>query len=517
MYKVLLVDDEINIIEGIAKIVNWKNCHAQLIGKAYHGKMAYQMIKKDTPDIVLTDIKMPELNGVQLIEKVHVHHPNVKFIILSGYDEFEFAKTTMKYGVKHYLLKPTNRQKIESALKSVIKDLEADKQRDAFLSKIRGDLKSVLPIAKKHFLKEFIMNKSYGVREWDKYKHLFNMASLKQPLRLIVMVIDDDHNFEHLFALNELGTDMLRGDVVHLSTMIGNKIVILLENQPTVNLNKKIKNIRSLFYNYYELTFTTAISSSAGIEQVQELYKETNDCLTQRFYLGSGSIITVKDIRKYKHNATNTQFNYEDIIFSIRSGNVKHVNCLLQDLFQQIKQENLEVGMVKSYCLELLMYIIRQVKKGQIDIFLQQIVHFQEFKTLQEIKLFIMKIAEEITRVHYDETRKTQHKIIQKVISYVKEHLDDENLSLLKVADEVVYMNPDYLGRLFKKEVGKKFSTYLVHSRVQKAVDLMHEMDEVKVFEIASQVGFGNNPRYFGQVFKKHTGITPSEYKHNSL
>ena len=265
------------------------------------------------------------------------------------------------------------------------------------------------------------------------------------------------------------------------------------------------------------MTFTTAISSSAGIEQVQELYKETNDCLTQRFYLGSGSIITVKDIRKYKHNATNTQFNYEDIIFSIRSGNVKHVNCLLQDFFQQIKQENLEVGMVKSYCLELLMYIIRQVKKGQIDIFLQQIVHFQEFKTLQEIKLFIMKIAEEITRVHYDETRKTQHKIIQKVISYVKEHLDDENLSLLKVADEVVYMNPDYLGRLFKKEVGKKFSTYLVHSRVQKAVDLMHEMDEVKVFEIASQVGFGNNPRYFGQVFKKHTGITPSEYKHNSL
>src|SRR5699024_12008156 len=123
-------------------------------------------------------------------------------------------------------------------------------------------------------------------------------------VRLVVMIIDDDHNFEDLCALNVLGTNMLKGYVVHHSTMISNKIVILLENQPTVNLNKKIKNIRSLFYNYYELTFTTAISSSAGIEQVQELYKETNDCLTQRFYLGSGSIITVKDIRKYKHNAT---------------------------------------------------------------------------------------------------------------------------------------------------------------------------------------------------------------------
>jgi|SRR5690625_809118 len=129
MYKVFIVDDEINIVHGIAKLVNWTECQAALSGKAYHGQMALEMIQQDVPHIVLTDIKMPEINGIELIEKVQAQFPHIKFIILSGYDEFEFAKTAMKYGVKHYLLKPTNRKKIEKALKEVISDLEDEAEK----------------------------------------------------------------------------------------------------------------------------------------------------------------------------------------------------------------------------------------------------------------------------------------------------------------------------------------------------------------------------------------------------
>lgn len=518
IYKVLLVDDEINIVQGISKLVNWTKYNAKLYGKAYHGEMALQMIMKNPPDIVLTDIKMPKLNGVQLIEKVQSHYPHIKFIILSGHDEFEFAKTAMKYGVKHYLLKPTNRTKIESALKEVIVELESEEKKEQFLRKIREDLKRVVPIAKKQFLKEFIINKSYSTSEWNEYKHLFSIDPIKSELRLIVMVIDKDHDFEHLFALNEIILEVVRSDIIHLSTIIGNKVTLLLENQQLTKIISNIKEAQHLFFDYYQMEFTTAISSISYIENVQKLYKEALDCLTQRFYLGNGSIITSDDIKKYESNFNvDTQFNYEEIVFAIRSGDVKQVKYLINEFFQSIKSKNLKVSVVKSYCLELLMSIIRQVKNDKIDVFFQQILYFQEFETLEEIQIFISTLAEEITLENFDETRKTQHKIIQKVIHYLEENLGDESLSLSKIADEIVYMNPDYLGRLFKKEIGENFSAYLIKLRIKKAIELMNESDSVKIFEVAHQVGYSNNPRYFGQVFKKHTGVTPSDYVQGSL
>lgn len=517
IYKVLLVDDEINIVQGISKLVDWEKCNATLSGKAYHGKMAFHMIMEDPPDIVLTDIKMPELNGVQLIEKVVLQHPYIKFIILSGYDEFEFAKTAMNFGVKHYLLKPTNRRKIETALKEVIKELESENKKEQFMTKIRHDLQKVLPIAKKQFLKECIMNKSYGSHEWKDYQDLFNIDPVEGKLRLILMVIDKSHKFKHLFALNEIVLEVVNKEIVYLSTTIGNKVIILLEDQPLSILIEKIKEVQNIFYDYYEMKFTTTVSSPGQLKDIQTLYTEANDCLTQRFYLGNGSIITSDDINKYKSNFTDKQFDVEDIIFSIKSGNVKQVTFSLNEFFQQIKRAKLEVSIVKSHCLELLMSIIRQVNKDKIGIFLQQLLHFHEFRTLEEIKTFITTLSEEIALENYDETRKTQHKIIQEVIRYLEKNLSDNNLTLSKVADEVVYMNPDYLGRLFKKETGEKFSSYLVNLRIKKAIDLMNESDSVKIFEVANQVGFSNNPRYFGQVFKKHTGITPSEYKQGTF
>src|SRR5690625_3222190 len=165
----------------------------------------------------------------------------------------------------------------------------------------------------------------------------------------------------------------------------------------------------------------------------------------------------------------------------------------------------------------MLMSIIREISREKINIFFQQMIYFQEFETLEEIKIYILKLAEEITLEKYDDTRKTQHIIIQKVIRYLKDNIDDDRLSLAKVAEEVVYMNPDYLGRLFKKEIGETFTTFLINLRIEKAIQLMHESESMKIFEVANQVGFSHNPRYFGQVFKKHTGFTPSDYKQNTF
>lgn len=510
----LLVDDEINILEGISRTVDWDKCNTVLYAKANHGQQAFEMITKTSPDIVITDIKMPGLNGIELIEKVHAINPKIKFIILSGHDEFEFAKTAMQYGVKYYLLKPSNRIKIENTLRNVISELEKEDLKDNFIEDIKEKFNKVTPIAQKQFLSEYIVNKSFGIKEWKYYQQLFEMQPINGDLRILVMVVDEQHDFKQLFILKEIMLQELSKDiVVYLATTIGEKVVILLEDRPLEKLLMKIKDVKSLYKDYYHRTFTTTISNSAKISYVQSLYQEANSCLTQRFYLGNGSVITMNDLQQYKTNFKNIHFDYDKIIFSIKSGDQKQVQDGIDEFFEKIKEEQLEVNIVKSYCLELLMAIIRQAKSEDVDHLLAQTKYFQEFETLGEIKIFLGQLSKELSVQYYDETRKTQHNIIKKITHYLEENLSDELLSLSQIAEDIVYMNPDYLGRLFKKKVGKNFSAYLIDLRIKEAIDLIESIETVRIFEIANKVGFGNNPRYFGQVFKKHTGVTPTEYK----
>ncbi len=134
-------------------------------------------------------------------------------------------------------------------------------------------------------------------------------------------------------------------------------------------------------------------------------------------------------------------------------------------------------------------------------------------ETVQQIHEYIETTAKKITIDYYNRFKSKQTSVISKVIDFVKENLGNPNLSLKMVANKILYMNPDYLGKLFRQETGQRFSVYLTKLRIEKAVDLIVEMDDVKVVTLAEMIGFGDNPQYFSQVFKKYTGYTPSEYR----
>lgn len=515
MYKVLLVDDEINILEGIASLVDWNGCGTSLIYKAHNGLMAFEYIQGNPPDIVVTDIKMPGLNGLELIEKVHAIYPEIKFIVLSGHDEFEYAKAAMQFNVKYYLLKPSNEEKIEEALKKVVSELNDQKGKEQLVINIKNKLQNVLPKAKEQFLKEFITNKKYGIPEWEYFSQLFEMEVSSQDFKILVLEIDLEHDFESIFALKEIAVHEL-GDnsLIHLCTTIGERVVILCKNCPDQELIEKVKNIKEIFLNLYNLHFTTALSNTGTITQLHRLYNEALDCLTQRFYLGNGGIISAHDIHKEESDFGHTGwFDHEEFIYSIRSGNLEKITSYLEQFFQYLKREKYKVNMVKSHCLEIFTAIIRQAKKEKMDELFQKIIYFQELHTLEQFKDFIGQISREVAQQNYSQAIETQSDVIRKVLEYVEKHYADQSLSLSKIANDIFYMNSDYLGKLFKKETGEKFSSYLVNKRVQKAIELMDQREQVKMFEVAEEVGFGNNPRYFSQVFKKNTGLTPSEYK----
>lgn len=401
MYKVILVDDEKIILEGIAQLVRWEQMNIQLTGMAKNGLEAYEMIERDPPDVVITDIRMPGMDGLQLVRKTTENFPHIRFILLSGYDSFEYARNAMQWGVRHYLLKPCNEMQIIEALLEIFAEIEKDQSHKTIVNRMTHGLNKMMPYAKEQFLKEFVTNKMYDSDDWEYYRQLFNLQHDLINIRLILFNLDEDVESEQLFALRNIAEDILSPLYFVLSATIGNHVLLLVEDFAEQELFTMIDKIKQTYSRFYKLQPIIAVSDAGQVNQARELYRAALS------YLKHGAIA---------------------------------------------KQQGLL-------------------------------------------------------------TSNSYSNVITKVLETIELHCDHPELSLNWIANEVLYMNPDYLGKLFAKEVGERFSSYVIKVRIERAKELIKRMDDTMIFEIAEQLGFGNNPKYFSQVFKKHTGYSPTDYK----
>ncbi|WP_162987256.1 response regulator transcription factor [Metabacillus litoralis] len=509
MYRVLLVDDERIILEGISRIINWGELGTSLIGTARNGLEAYDFIMKEQPDIVICDIKMPGMNGLQLVEKMAVEKPSIKFIILSGFNEFNYAKQAMEYGVKHYLLKPCNENSIMDALNKVIDELKRDAKREQFLLETKSRLDQVQPYVKKQLLKEFITSKFDSNRGIHFYEKLLRVNFEEDFIRLIIFRIEGDYHYEHMFVIENLGEDLFSESV--LSTSIGENVLFLVNEQDFHNLQEKIEQLRDHFFDIYKMDMTVAISEVDCITQVRRLYLEALECLGHRFYLGEGSIITKNDIT-HENRINDYEYDGQSLCLFIKSGNLEKVESEISQFFNELTESRLSISLVRSYVMQIFLVMIQQSDSVSMQKYMDKMSVLVDMDTIQQMKHFFLSTAKEITQGHYERHKSNHSAVIHKMIDLVEENIGNPELSLKWVANKV-YMNADYLGKLFKQETGQKFSSYVTQERIKKAIEQIQLMDDVKVFAIAEMIGFGENPQYFSQVFKKFTGYSPSEYK----
>ena len=511
MCRVLIVDDERIIREGIATVIPWEKYGYTLAGTAGNGEEAYELIKKEAIDIVISDIKMPGMDGLQLIAKVKEEQPEIEFIVLSGYSEFEFARTAMQYGVKYYLLKPCNEEEILAVLEELRNAIEQRRRNSAYLEKVKQDLERIKPQLKAQFLKEFVTNQFSFAQEWEYYRDLLGLKETG-PVRLLLCRVEGRFEFEYLFALKQTAEEILGEGLVFLSTTIGEELLLLIKDLAMEELLALVETVKETFCNNYGRDMTVAISESGEWKTTPLLYREAREYLKHRFYLGEGSIITKKDIGLDQAEEANLIFDFEQFGYIVKSGNTEEVEVRLAEFFRQLEAATREISGAKIHCLELFSTIIRYSAGEKMNDYLKQLVAFEEFTTLEQIHQFIQEIALEITTANYADNAQRYSRQVQKVVALVEENLANENLSLKWLAQEMLYMNVDYLGKLFKKEMNERFSDYLIRLRIEKAKEMLEKSDS-KVFEIAKAVGFGDNAQYFSQVFKKHTGYTPSDYK----
>lgn len=508
MYKVLIVDDERIIREGIANVIEWEQHKLILAGTAKDGIEAYEMINNINPDIVITDIIMPGMNGLDLIAKVSEEYKDITFVILSGHGEFNYASKAMAFGVKHYILKPCDENTIIPVLEKVIQEKN---EKENFLESINYNLKKVIPQVKEQFLREFVMEGKYSSYEIDYFLHLFDIKEDK--FKLIVLKIDGECDLLEKFALRNIACEVIGENRVNLSSIVENNIVVLINTIDLEELSALFTRIKETFFRHFRAVISIAVSNENSFINIQEMYTEVQECLKYEFYLGEGSIITNEDV-KFKDTDEVSEFkiDYDAIAVAIKTGDIESIDLKIKSFFEIVDKKKLEIEIAKTYCIELFLVIIRQQNLEEIREYSKGIWKIETMHTLNQIYEYIKAEAAKISQSNYEKTNKNYGIIINDVVKCIEENIDNENLSLTWIAKEVLFMNENYLGKLFYKQTNEKFSQYVMRKRMEKAKELFLNYD-YKIYEVAEKTGFGDNTQYFSQVFKKYTGNTPSDYK----
>jgi len=511
MYTLLIADDERTVREGISRSVCWSDICIDRVLLASNGKEAYDIIMKERPHIVLTDIVMPVFTGIELMEKVKNEMPRTQFIILSGYNDFAYAQKAIQNDVNQYLLKPCDADSIKKSVQKAVSRIQDIESRERVIASMKENVEKLFPQAKEQFFRDLVQGSPY-IQNLETYKELFNIH--EGPYRMLLFKVDD-HDYVKLLALKSMIEQNFGKENTTFCIIINTSVVLLTSVTNFAELSRLIEKTQKQCISGYNIETTVAVSSEGYFSDAAQLYREIKDIIRFEFYLGEGKIITKNDINIFGNDYTlNTETQTEELSAAIRSGNINSVKSIICCIFNSYKMKGYDINRIRACGIELYIIIIKYCEDCEINTWIKNIAKINECNTVAEIKQFILDSAVKLAQHNYESVISNQNKVIEKVIRYVHENIDDENLTLQYIASKILYLNVDYLGKLFKKETGMRFSQYLLKVRMEKAKELIKASPgDIKIYEIASATGFSNNPSYFSKVFKKYTGYVPKDFK----
>ncbi|MDD3336049.1 MAG: response regulator [Eubacteriales bacterium] len=461
MLKLMIVDDEPTTCRAIAQCIHWDELGIEISDICENGIDAYHALLDNTPELVLTDIRMPVLSGLDLIEKAMAINPDIEFVIMSGYRDFAYAQRAMQSGVKHYLLKPCGSEKITVTFTEAVRDVKEKqnkKHTQSFIKKQNEDMCLGLILSVLQFGVEnpALLEASFRPltpefgKPWVLSSCLASDAdcetSVLEPTENLKIVLQADRLCYTLCRMSQSSPEE-RGDV-----------------------------LRTLFPSFSAAM--EALTHLLSVYHVVELV-----AVGRRYPLISHPK-RMRDVVELAEGETPLVARYD----------------ALRDLLS---------GCESLYAAQTLasLFIMRSATGSVIS---------GNQNSQQLYRVWKCDTSEQLVSV-IDEFCPTEEKkirvplVIQRCLDYIQGHYGDAELNLRQIAYDKLYINPDYLGKLFRKCVGVKFSEYLAQLRMENAKKLILETDD-SIKSIAEAVGCGNSPQYFSCLFKKQYGVTPSVF-----
>ncbi|HOJ99274.1 MAG TPA: response regulator [Termitinemataceae bacterium] len=515
MYSVLIVDDEEIIRQGIAQVIPWEAEGFRLIGVAENGQEALEKVELFHPDIVLTDIKMPVMDGIELIRQVRERGFSVEFIILSGYGEFELAQAALEYGARHYLLKPSSEATIVEALRHVAEQIEKKREDEAFIKESKERLYKFLPLVKEQFIRDLFMGASYTEEEFEYYRTYLHIDF--ETASLVLYQIEGILSYEDLFVLLRI-CKKLSPSQDAIGTIINSHVVMLYPLMQEQELISHIALVQKQFSMYFSRKISVVYETQVLLCELASLYQEL---LLGCRYMGQknpGLVLHRTQIPFSEIRKSDDLYRSQDLLLALQCGDKAAVSRELESLFAVYRSKKMGLRLVRSHLEQLLLWL---EKEGNFEFFRESIDLFlgsvSDTTSLEELENMVRTMFEELVNRNYRSIKNYKNRLVNLLIHYAQAHLSNEHLSLKWLAQKYLHVDPGYLSKLFVKETGQRFKHYLLRMRIEKARRLLDVYSEDRIYEIAREVGMGDNPQYFSQVFKKYTGKSPSEYKKTTI
>lgn len=388
----------------------------------------------------------------------------------------------------------------------LFRDSESDGN---FEEMVIHEAERVKPIIREQFLREYILGVGDTDEVFNIYCKTFNVSSLKETRMVILQTVGEQKD---LFFLKNAAEQSIGADRLLLCTSFRGRIFLITDILGSKELTERLEKVRNVVRKCYGYDVTAIFSDVLRISDAPSGYERLGECVEYLFYVDNPKVLNENEIKNMNHEG-DIRPQYGSIERAVKNGDGEKMRLLLKDFFEALAESMPTPCVAKTYCLELYVCIIRCCSVEKIDKYMKGIISIQELKTLSEIKEFINEKAEEIVTANAPKNFKIYSSLIKETIRVIDENIENENLSLRWIAGTILYTNVDYLGKLFKKEIGKNFSHYVMEKRMEMAKKLIVSGKKDRIYEVAEKVGYGSNSQYFSQVFKKYTGVSPLEYK----
>ncbi len=529
--KLVVADDEKWVRMTIKSVIPFKQLGITLAAEASNGLEALDLCKKELPDVLITDIRMPGLTGFELIQEIKAVLPNIKIIIISGYDDFEYAKTAIKLGVSDYLLKPVNQDEITQILSKVIEEIKSQNESAEEQKLIKDQYKSTLPIVFDNVLTQIITpNTLTSDNIYNNIKKC-GVKFAKSHYSLLVFEPDDEtlmfkQNNPALFkkTIQRVVRHYL-GGITFSKPSVNNEIISIINHPQAIDndyFKYAIFMCKKLFEKHFSSTLSVGISSSSSqIKRLPELYIEASTSLGLRFYKGPGeTTFFEKNIISESISVNIPDNEWEKLLFSIKFLDLIPVNQFIDNLLKTIQnRESASVDAVTEFCWSILQTIITRLNIHMpfIDYYTsmsgtQPYNKIKGIKFMSDLSVCVKEMIQSISTYYSSKEQGNNMNPVEIVKNIIDQNYSSD-IGLEQVA-KYVHLNPTYFSELFKKELGMSFVDYKMNVRIENAKRLIKSTD-LNIYEVSEKIGY-SDPKYFSKLFKKVTGMTPFEYKESS-
>jgi len=525
---VLLVDDEQEVINLVIRKIDWESLGFQVIGYAQNGEEAIELAELETPDVVVTDIKMPFMDGLTLSRKLKKKYEDIKIIIFSGFDEFEYAREAIKIEVEEYILKPIHSEELSEILRKLKESLDKERSAKWNIAKLQQYYENSLPILRDQFFisliqgrieEDFIENYKIDYQiHLDAPYYVIAIMHMKDPKEKVQYEIRPELM---RVSLRQFTDESLEGYCSFKSFFYFGDVIYILMLSEDYNMKECTDKLDKICKRAGRIFHTEVVAGLGKVydqlSMLQYSYEGAKNAMFYKEEEEEGQAVYIDEIEPLlDEKFVLYDQNVDLIIREIKIGDKENLEKQINDFIHKIKEIKRSIYQYQI----ILMGVVTEMYKlagsyqldgmeifgGNLDLYSQIL----KIESLDGIRQWMLGTCMKIRRSIRKERTNTAQVLIQKAEDYIGVHYGDSDLSIEKICHEL-NVSSAYFSTIFKRETGKTFLNYLTDTRMEKAILLLDGTEE-KSYVISEKIGY-SEPNYFSYVFKKKYGISPSKYR----